>query len=303
MVVEAGPAQAQAAQEEGLPYPRELGPCVAGRRWGQGLVPADEDASPLTWPPLSVSVDQESSNVAALAYATRELKCNIDMCGDPSHGCWNDVRKSINMSGDWPFMLTLLASWRLKHEPFSQDMRLWQITQCLGEYARMAGPQCPWWKECAPLIAKDRHEEHLLLEPGYLSELFKEINEDRPQRSKKGTRPTLNRFMSLIREGRREVRWWHSRRHNQIVVCILEGLLSHAKIQNFIDQRARVRTVAQLRAQSCEQQQDKTPLMGATAEENAFRAAAQNLLVMSSLILDDDVNGRLLKLIIHVDAP
>lgn len=56
-----------------------------------------------------------------------------------------------------------------------------------------------------------------------------------------------------------------------------------------------MRAVARQQAQINERQQDKTPFVGASAEEKAIKAVAQNLLVMSTPILDDETNCRLVK--------
>lgn len=64
--------------------------------------------SPFVWPSLSISVGQESSNVTALTHVTREMGANLDIAWDPSHACWNDCRRSIKASGDWPFMLSMI---------------------------------------------------------------------------------------------------------------------------------------------------------------------------------------------------
>lgn len=140
-----------------------------------------------------------------------------------------------------------------------------------------------------------------MLEPGYLDELWTEVVVNHPQWSRKGTRPTLNRFMSLIREGAQEMSWWHTRKHNQTIVCVQEGLLSDGKIGTYISQKQKLKEVAS--ASGTNDRVDSAPMIDASAEEKAIRAAAQNLLVLSTLLLDDDMHCRLLKLIVHTYSP
>ena len=84
-------------------------------------------ADPWEWPSLSVCVDQEGSNITALSFAQRMLKLNFDAVWDPSHGCWNDVRRSIKDCGDWNVMLMLLASCSMRFGPFQQGQRAAQV--------------------------------------------------------------------------------------------------------------------------------------------------------------------------------
>jgi hypothetical protein len=238
--------------------------------------------------------------MTSIAFLQRVMPANIDVTWDVSHAVWKDVKGSIKGTGDWAFMLMLMASWQMKHGPYQQDQRLHQIRQCLAEYAKMVTPDtCEWFRECMPLIAKDRHEEHKLLDDRYPKQLWDDVVLG-SHWTRKGTRPTLNRFMSLIREGVQELPLWHTRRHNQIVVCLQEGLLSHRKIQKYIADKRAIRMTAAGQGSVAEGSEDKAPMIGSTVEEKAIKAAAQNLLVVSTLILDDCYNARLGKMIVGV---
>ena len=166
------------------------------------VVDLDKNLDPFLWPSMSICVDQEGSNMTALGFAQRVLKCNFDAVYDPSHGVWNDVRRSIKDSGDWCFMLMLLASWSMRFGPFQQGQRAEQVEAVMKEYKDMVkGPEhCSWFQECLPLIAKDRREVHRLGDPTFVAEVWEDaVGEGIWKR--RGTRPSLNRFMSLISEG------------------------------------------------------------------------------------------------------
>lgn len=255
--------------------------------------------SPLEWPLLTVTVDQDSANLAALSFAVRKLGANLDIAFDLSHGGWNDVRRSVRDSGDWSYLLLFLASVSMVHGPYQQDMRLWQLKQGMREYGQMATSSCPWFQFCAPMIAKDRGEEHRLLDPEYMEELWQEIAIDCPVWSSKGTKPSLSRFFSVIRAAAKEQVVWNTKRHNQVVVCLLEGLLSHSRVEKYLAQRDRLRAAAAADSTKSNEEPGFKPMIAGSAEEKAIKAAAQNLLVVSTLFLDDDLNARMCKLLAH----
>ena len=158
---------------------------------------------------------------------------------------------------------------------------------------------CEWFQECLPLIAKDRHEEHRLGDPAFVSEVWQEAVSG-PIWARRGTRPSLNRFMSLIREAKREMPLWHTRRFAQVVTCMQEGLLRSRKMTKYLKARDAIRDGAAGSSALPLDDAAGQPLQERSAEERAIRAAAQNLLVVSTLILDDDHNCRMAKMITAV---
>ena len=91
---------------------------------------------------------------------------------------------------------------------------------------------------------------------------------------------------------------WHTRRFAQVVTCLQEGLLGSKKMTKFVADRNAIAKGAAAASTIPVDKEAKQPLRSSTAEEKAIRAAAQNLMVVSTLVLDDDWNARLAKMVI-----
>lgn len=268
------------------------------RHWVENCTGGD----PLNWPSLSLAPDQESSNVAALSYLMRHCEANIDVTWDISHGCWNDCRRAMRSAGDWPLVLMLMASFAMRHGPFGQEMRLHQLRECMREYAGLVDAEsCEWFAECAPAMAHDRHEDHRVGEPGYLQDLWEDaVLGDHWTR--KGVRPSLNRFMSAVREMKAEAPLWNIRRHNQVVACLQTGMMSQVRIRKYLQERSKLQRAAQ-DSSAKKSDEPKAAMQETSVEERALRAASQNLLVVSTLILDDGYNARHMKAMVAIYLP
>lgn len=102
--------------------------------------------------------------------------------------------------------------------------------------------------------------------------------------------------MSAIREAERETKVWHRRRHNMLVLCLQEGLLSHNRITAFLEYRRDCASVAAKVGAG----DPHVPMHEVSAEQKALKASAQNLLVVATLIYDDEQNARRTKMLVHL---
>ena len=89
-----------------------------------------------TWPLLSVSTDQGSVEEGAKHFAQQVLRLNLDGVADFAHGCWNDCKRALHLSGWWPFVGLMMVTWNVPHGPWAEDVRCSEVVGCLESLFR-----------------------------------------------------------------------------------------------------------------------------------------------------------------------
>ena len=137
-----------------------------------------------------------------------EKKGNFDIVWDPSHGAWNDIKNSAKDANYLQFLLSLLLVWNLPHGPWAEDYRSSQVkemvdTLCKEEFATPP----PLLLANAANIFKESERPGFAADPDSVQILWDDFRNDNPFR-KKGAKISLNRFMSLVQQGKQEKKVW-----------------------------------------------------------------------------------------------
>ena len=163
-------------------------------------------------PHLSISWDQDSINMSAGHFFWYKAGLNCDITWDYSHGAWNDVKCAAKDVGAMPFLLSMLLVWNLPHGPWGSDMRSSQVYDMLKEWWAKPYPEVRvLFQAYAYDILFDLGREQRAGDVHIVSELWDEFRNSNPF-VKKGCKTNLNRFMSLVMQGKKEAKYWTMRR-------------------------------------------------------------------------------------------
>lgn len=255
-----------------------------------------QSEDPEDWPHLTVSSDRGSDNHSAL-YAVMykpEVQLNISVWWDPSHDGWRSVLEAVRQSGLFGFTIMVMIVANLAHGPDGTDMRYGQL-RCAAEE-----------------LFKVHNSSNCVLFKHYVRELLAEVgsdltpleNETREQAlwrhietcsifRPKGYRANLNRFQSVIREGRSLLRrWWCTLFVAEF--CGLEmGMLTPAAL------RAKLR----MRHSGGDGDADAGGTSAVQVHDRTIRSAAQNAVVVAILTLQEQKHHRLLSIVVHCATP
>lgn len=266
--------------------------------WKDFQVHADEAArcSPLERPLISACPDHGSDGVCALPWLLRKEHVNVQVADDLSHGVQRDVVGVIKKSKLWTHELLMLLCWNTRHGPFMSKTRAEQVAQCMQDFFAFMEPgECDLFQSLLRPMLRDRGLEFKLSEPDIIASEWQRLQSLDGVQHNIGETASLNRFMGMLREGRREDVRWHSRLFYSLVTCMQEGLFQGGAFDSYMKI---VKTVKPAPGQ------DGT---GATAvettEESVMRRAANNALVVSTLMLADPTNQAKQRAILTVLLP
>lgn len=253
---------------------------------------------PLDRPLLSVCCGQGCDGVSALMWLLRTQRCNLDIVWDPSHGVQRDLVGIIKSSNLWSHERLMMLTWNSRHGPWTSKQRAEQIGHTMDEYFELMSPsQCPLFQELLKPILRDREEEGRMAEQGIADIVWDELRELDGIRVRRGEVISFNRFMGMLREGRREDKRWHSRLHSQLITCMQNGMFSDPAFDKVM---VRARRSQPDGGDGCEEER-------ATAIENrderVLKRACQNVLVLSTLMLADPLNQARQRCILCVLEP
>jgi hypothetical protein len=178
--------------------------------WG-GLaafqVPEEEASrkNPRLWPCLQVSPDQGSDGLCALNCLARAKGVNVDVAFDPSHGCHRDVIAIIKQADLWQHELLIMLSWNARHGPWMSKARAEQVTSCMKEFfALMTPDSCELFQAMLRPMLRDRCEEDCITDADINEKTWTRLMELDGIMHNKGEHISLNRFMGMLSEGRRQ---------------------------------------------------------------------------------------------------
>lgn len=192
-----------------------------------------------SWPLLHLTLDQESSNLTSVHWLSSQ-NCNIEATWDGAHGAWNDIKRAASDTGRYAWLLSLLLTWNIPHGPWWEGSR---SSQCREAVRAMCVKE---WSEVSPLfearayeMLRERNDFGRLADEGVLQDMWSEFKASSPF-DNKGSKVSLNRFMSLVKVGRFEMAVWAVRKLVYEYVCLELDLLGSKKVGEVVmEQQAR----------------------------------------------------------------
>eukprot|EP00971_Amphidinium_carterae_P352563 6492651-Amphidinium_carterae.1 len=232
------------------------------------------------WPYLAIASDQGPDMRCASYFMKYQLKLNMDVWFDPSHGVWRDYEMAQSNCNLLTFARLMLAVHNFAHGPWDEAMRGGQLSQAWPEYFETQSP-----KTC-PLVQryfKDLLKE-LKLEAWQHSEevhdmLWQKMQEVWVQR-KKGTKVGMARFGNWMSAAGAFDECWHTQLVRLVWLGFSEGYL---KPSSFLSLQAQAKAVGRV---GTEAEKQKTK-QSAKEAANALRMQSGNALQLAVLLLSD----------------
>ena len=247
------------------------------------------------YPMGTICWDQESSNLTCAHWLWHEKAC-IDFQWDASHGAWNDVKAMARDSNYFGFLLGLLLVWNLPHGPWADDLRSSQVKEALAHL--QSEPDVP------PIIAassfailKESGQEGCLADQDGVESLWQEFRSTTPF-DKKGSKTSLNRFMSLVAVGQQEFRFWSFRRAAYELVALESDMLGSKKFETLMVDRAQ--GVAAASSAGADGPETVTSSRRPDCVDAAVRKSCENALVISCYVLSTPYAHRRLGMFLEI---
>lgn len=241
-----------------------------------------------SWPVLSISWDQESSNLAG-AHFLYKLGVCTEVTWDHSHGAWNDIKQACKDCNMMTFLLSMMLVWNLPHGPSGSDLRSGQVCEMLqGLFEKSWGSVAPLFEAHSFQVLQDDGRQELLASPEDLPTMWASFVESSPF-AKKGSKANLNRFMSLVREAKRESKVWTLRQISYTMVCMENDDLRHAVSGEQLQ-------VNNLPGKSSDR---STTANKHDVVEQALRKSPANAMVLAVQLLSSEQNRRRLRVFVE----
>eukprot|EP00971_Amphidinium_carterae_P175236 3473792-Amphidinium_carterae.4 len=123
-----------------------------------------QGACPMTWPSLSLALDQGSDGWSSTWFLKSERICHMTFA-DPAHRCWNDVRQTLKDCGLWSSILALTAICNFDGGPW-KDCRFFQEGQVgMQEFLTCSASGNSLFEEYRHWLIEDLDLVHRQMEP------------------------------------------------------------------------------------------------------------------------------------------
>lgn len=170
--------------------------------------------------------------------------------------------------------------------PYCEDVRYKQVIQNLDSLLQDTGPeQNPFFMHLLPKIMQ---EEKKAWHPNIIQEVWEEMRTTGPW-LRKGTKTVKNRFLGLLRSGRKEQLHWSRRLFGYLHTCIELGFLHKAEVKTLVVQGGS----SSSSSRSTSSKQEET-------QEQALRKAGANQLTIATLFMLDSKNQSYLNIVLNV---
>lgn len=250
------------------------------------------------WPLLTLVWDQEASNMTAGHWLLYDQSCNVDIQFDPSHGAWNDVRGAARDAGFLGLLMGCLLTWNIPHGPWDDDVRASQVAQMIRDMGSAQAGVPPLFAARAHDIIAESGRQSLLPDKDLLETLLLEFLTENPF-GRKRSKICLNRFMSLVGEGRRETTIWSLRRTAYELIALELDLLTSRSFENVL-----VKASSTAQAGANDEAPDKsTDSKRMDPVDQAVRKGMANSLVVGVYILSGPLNRRRLNIFLEASVP
>lgn len=256
-------------------------------------VSLEERGNPVSWPVLSVALDQGSDGWSAVMYLQRRANMNLIVMFDPSHRAWNDSKAALQQAGLWSAALLLQITMNLDHGPWRDGKWHSEVVQAAELYAQFKNPD-----QDAMLIS--------LLEPilrgtGDIDSLSSptvafDIAQSLPEHfSSMHPKVSMTRWFGFVDTARAFLPKWHRRLLLQMLLCIETGVFNGDKQSDALG--------AVSFGGAASSSGERISTARESEEVKKLRLACKNTLELSTLVLGDAHLHRTCMLICAVLEP
>ena len=243
-----------------------------------------------------MAIDQGSDGLSAVSFL-RDRGVNVSVICDWSHGGQNDLYDSLKDLQIYNFWVLCLVVWNVEHGPWNDDMRWSQVLSSWNEATKHFEPTTmPLFVENLPRVIHENGGRDAILQCSEETSVEKVLWEKmsvgwRP----KGYKTNLNRFWATRQKAEQFNAWWHMTLSKYSYLCLENGQMSTKKI-------ASLAVKPSVTVSGASEEPTTTDSAKSDAVEKALRCSAQNAIVLSTLILDDYRNCRLVRCIVAGSA-
>lgn len=249
------------------------------------------------WRHLTLCVDQGSDGLAACSFL-RHLSLNLCVVTDFSHGGQNDFYDGLRDTSLWSFWVLMLVVFNCEHGPWDDDLRYHQILESWQQAcAHYAPSTMELFQHHLPAIQEDCAKVEGMLD-GELGEAQEKVLWGlmgagwKP----KGHKTNLNRFFASLDKAKTFLPYWHMSLCKYEHLCLETGMLGSQQV-------AKLR----LRSEPADPEGREGTLSTSSARlniaEKALRSAAQNAIVLATLMLGEPWHRHLTAAIVEVGRP
>ena len=163
-----------------------------------------------------MSMDEGSSNYAAVWYLMYKERINILLTPDPNHRTWNDARLALVSAGLWGHVLLASVTCRFGYCPWDEGTGLQQLRTSMEECMAVGNPHDPIFQHMLPHLLRDWGWESNAHEDGLLEEAWAALGESQCFKAK-GPRPKSTRWFSIM-----DCLSWHDPHHHSKLIAFLK---------------------------------------------------------------------------------
>ena len=202
----------------------------------------------------------------------------------------------IRDSGLYNWLLLAMITMNLPHGPDSTDMRFMQVKDAMVHcFQTHTSSSCELFQEHLPGLLLDVAADLPEYEDGMTTdERAWRFLEEHSAFQKKGEKVNLTRFHSVVKEGREFVKRWTS----TLVQCEYVSLeMDMLKGKKFTDK------VTVKMAGRDPDAPDTTAATATALDDRALRSCCQNSVVIALMFLSEDLNLRLMHMVVSLAGP
>ena len=237
----------------------------------------------------------ESSGHSGVLASQRFFFINMDYTPDTSHGGHRCLLDSLNKSGLFPYVATMMVVRAVPHGPWGEDQRFRQSQDALADHLENTDPsQCPLFQMLAVPMLRDKGWEDMAGSDDVEETLWGLLTEASPFKAK-GCKGSMNRFMSVVRELRQLDKDWHTTLYGW-QLCSLE--LDFFKGAKFLDLLSKLNLGELL--QTDVDQAAGASLRLPSAAEKAVKVAGCNAIVSGVVFLMEEHNQNIGRVILAI---
>ena len=247
------------------------------------------------WPHVSIVLDRGSdgvAGVAALLYS-KEHKLNCSVWFDNSHDGWRSVLEAVRDNGLYGFIILVMIACNLLEGPDGTDLRYNQLRSASADLFKNTTPKTnALFRHYFRDLRSELDDRLPLDETTDVDKVWTTLRSWALARPKK-YRLHLNRFQGVVSEGTYLLSHWYSS------LCVAEFAALELDFMKSADMTVKLK----LPATGADAQADTSTTKAVQVDARAIRAAAQNAVVVTVLLLQQSTHRRLLQMIVDSAMP
>lgn len=257
-----------------------------------------QDPKPGRPPILVLCTDQESTQLAAVAFLRNGQHLWVEHVSDPAHRSHNDVHLALSAAGLLKFSLWCISLYNLRYGPWNKGTWSWKLKEVAETVSTSMAPSDPLLLEFFPSILEDAgrpESDNTELER---QKWLKSVPDLSCVRTK-GTKASTSRFNSLTLAHSKLDHEWSALAFLLSVVCISHGWAAKPADLWAPDKKVAISTAGPVAAGKQKAKEDAKKDM-----QEERRTAANTFHVMTKFICvqDNKDTARMVYLILRPEA-